>query len=152
MPHDPLFSTSTSRLLCEPKASGIVTRASSWTLERWTRFRAEDALEGPIVAGRQAAIEIQPGGRPESAVAADAVAVQYRLDVAEEAHGPVAPGRRRQDRGFAELAVGKVRVAWAGPRPAISWQPTQARVSPGWKLMNDRIRRSSIWFSSSSWK
>ena len=36
--------------------------------------------------------------------------------------------------------------------PRDSWQPAQARCSPGWKLMKLRMRRSSMRFSSSSWK
>jgi len=55
-----------------------------------------------------------------------------------------APGSRLAPQRDAEFVA-------APASSRVSWQPTQARRSPGWKLMNDLIRRNSIRFSSSNW-
>ena len=53
-------------------------------------------------------------------------------------------------RGGSDAASGGGPVRGVSPR--VSWQPAQARVSPGWKLMKLLMRRSSMRFSSSNWK
>jgi len=109
-------------------------------------FAAVERFEaGP---GHQAAAEIDSPGRLQSAVATDAVAVQHRLDVAEEAQRADTPGGGVGIDGSRAVAISP--AFGGGATDFDSWQPTQPRVSPGWKLMNDRIRRSSMKFSSRS--
>ena len=84
-------------------------------------------------------------------MALDAVRVENRLDVAQEAHRAVAPGRGNQ-----RARAGARRPAAAGAGAASHRASRGSRrrraFSPGWKLMKLRMRRSSMRFSSSNWK